>query len=179
MTKYAWRAFWARPLLVCAALVAFGTWSRAADNNFPTPGNAVAPGAVNMCLNGSGQAVACSSAFPLPTALGAGAAAIGSVSPLVVVPTDRGGTITAGLTSQTVAAANASRKAMHCENPTTATEPLYFAVVGAATINGAGNWADVAPGGSTTFSYNGTVVQTAITVNATTTGHRFICTEMQ
>lgn len=29
----------------------------AADNNFPTPGNATAPGAVQMCLNASGQAV--------------------------------------------------------------------------------------------------------------------------
>lgn len=33
--------------------------SFAADNMFPTPGNALAPGSVNMCLNGSGQAVAC------------------------------------------------------------------------------------------------------------------------
>lgn len=123
------------------------------------PGNTLVP--VQVGIDNSGTVI------PAP----------GSI--LAVTPTDRGGTITAGLTSQTVAAANASRKAMHCENPTTATEPLYFAVVGAATIAGAGNWADVAPGGSTTFSYNGTAVQTAITVNATTTGHRFICTEMQ
>lgn len=31
----------------------------AADNNFPTPGASTVPGAVNMCLNSSGQAVPC------------------------------------------------------------------------------------------------------------------------
>lgn len=41
-----------------AALGAAAAW--AADNNFPTPGGATAPGYVNMCLNSSSQAVPCS-----------------------------------------------------------------------------------------------------------------------
>ena len=51
-----------------------------AQNAFPTPGAPwTAPGAVNMCLNGSLQAVPCSAAFPLPTSLAASAAIIGTV----------------------------------------------------------------------------------------------------
>lgn len=102
-----------------------------------------------------------------------------SATPLAVTPTDRGGTITVGGTAQNAAASNASRKSMLCMNPVSATEDLYIAVTGSATVGGAGNFADLAPGGSATVSFNGTVIQTAVSVNAATTAHRFLCTEMQ
>lgn len=101
-------------------------------------------------------------------------AAIGT--PMAVTPSDCGGTITAGGTAQNAAATDASRKTMLIENPTNATEQLYVAVAGAATVGGAGNFADLSPGGSTNMTFNGTVIQTAVSVNATTTAHRFLCT---
>lgn len=53
-----------KKIAVLLALL-FASQAHAADNTFPTPGNATANGAVNMCLNGGGQAVPCSSAAPL------------------------------------------------------------------------------------------------------------------
>lgn len=50
-------------VLFLAACPAFG------QNNFPTPGGAQAPGAVQMCLNASGIAVACNSAGALPASV--------------------------------------------------------------------------------------------------------------
>ncbi len=94
-------------------------------------------------------------------------------------PTDRGGTITSGGTSQTLAASNTSRKLLLVENPCNATEDLFIATAGAATVNGAGNYADLGPCGSASLVVNGIVITGAVTVIAATTGHRFIATEAQ
>jgi hypothetical protein len=104
---------------------------------------------------------------------------IGAFTPLVVTPTDKGGTITAGGTAQVLAAANASRKGLVIQNPATATENLYIAVSGSATVNGAGNFAELVPGGSAVLCFNGEIIQGTISVNAATTGHVFIATEVQ
>ncbi|MDI1265601.1 MAG: hypothetical protein PS018_20330 [bacterium] len=45
-------------LLVCAAIVLSGG-NASAQNSWPTPGGSIADGKVTMCLNASGQAVAC------------------------------------------------------------------------------------------------------------------------
>lgn len=89
-------------------------------------------------------------------------------------PTNKGTTIATGGTAQTAVAANSSRKYAVCQNPVSATEDLFIAITGAATTTGASDYADLAPGGSATIP--GTA---AVSVNAATTGHRFICTEFQ
>jgi hypothetical protein len=92
----------------------------------------------------------------------------------VGTPTNKGSTITTGGTAQTPIAANVSRKYAICENPPSATEDLFISITTTATTTNAGNFADLAPGGSATIP--GTA---AVSVNAATTGHRFICTEWQ
>lgn len=89
-------------------------------------------------------------------------------------PTDLGGTITAGGTQQTLAAANTSRKLLVVQNPSNAPsgESLFIAVAGNATVNGAGNYAELVPGGSCTVY--GT---SAVSIIGATTAHRFIATE--
>ena len=60
------------------------------------------------------------------------------------------------------------------QNPSSAPsgESLFIAVVGAATVGGAGNYAELEPGGScTVYGTN------AVSVIAASTGHRFIATE--
>lgn len=53
--------------LLAAAWIIFGaSVPGLAQNNFPTPGGATAGGSVDMCLNGSNQAVPCSITNPLP-----------------------------------------------------------------------------------------------------------------
>lgn len=102
-----------------------------------------------------------------------------AILPTIVTPTDRGGTITLGGTAQNAAAANASRKSMVIQNPCSATEDLFVSVTGGATVSGAGNFADLGPCGSATIAWNGTVIQTAVSVNAATTNHRWSATETQ
>lgn len=109
-----------------------------------------------------------------------------SPSPLVVTPTDRSGSLTLGGTSQTLAAANASRKALLIQNPCTAAEQgigtaenLYINDGAAAATQTNGNLANLAPCGSVTLDWNGHVDQTAITVNAATTGHKWNAKEAQ
>lgn len=133
-------------------------------------------GVVPMCGD---PPAPCTATNPFPT--GGGTAP----SPLGVTPTDKGGTITLGGTSQTLAVANASRKAIIIENPCTTTgqgsiaavEDLYISVVGNATVGGAGNYADLGPCGSTTITVSGQVFTGLVRVNAATTGHRWSATE--
>jgi hypothetical protein len=96
-------------------------------------------------------------------------------------PTDRSGTLTTGGTSQTLAAANSSRKCLFVQNPATAAgegiataEDLYINnnAVAAVVGNGA-NYADLSPGASATLCFSGIVDQTQITVNAATISHRW------
>lgn len=112
----------------------------------------------------------------------------GTISPgaVAVTPTDKGGTITSGGTAQALAASNTSRKLLVVQNPCTATgqgiataESLFVAVSGTATVNGAGNFAELAPCGSATISLNGQVITAAVSVIAATTSHRWLATEAQ
>ncbi len=103
-----------------------------------------------------------------------------ATSPLTVAPTDRGGTITLGGTAQTLMAANTSRKGCWVQNPVSATETLHISSTGNAVIpGGPPDDASLAPGQSWACGSNGTVIQTAITINAATTGHTFIAKELQ
>jgi hypothetical protein len=109
---------------------------------------------------------------------GPGGALIVQLTPLVATVVNRGGTITAGGTAQTLAPANAARLGLVIQNPVEATENLYIAVAGAATVGGAGNFADLAPGGSCSLSVDDVIIQTGVSVNAATTGHLWIATEL-
>jgi hypothetical protein len=108
-----------------------------------------------------------------------------AVTPAVATPTDKSGTLTAGGTSQTLAAANTSRKCLIVQNPISATEQgiataedLYLNNNAVAAVAGNGaNWAVLGPGGSASFCFSGLVDQTAITVNATTINHRWYARE--
>lgn len=104
-----------------------------------------------------------------------------------LTPTDRGGTLTAGGTAQQLAASNGSRKLIVISNPCSATsqggiaaaEDIYISVTGNATVAGGGNYADLFTCGSTSVTISGFVFTGAITINATTTGHRWLATEFQ
>lgn len=113
----------------------------------------------------------------------------GTITPVPksVTPTDRGGTMTTGGTVQPLAASNASRQSIVIVNPCSATsqggiaaaESLYISVTGNATVAGAANYAELAPCGSTAVVVANEVYTGAITVNAATTGHRWMATEWQ
>lgn len=100
-------------------------------------------------------------------------------SPAVVTPTDKGTTITTGGTPQTPIAANASRKGGWVQNPCSATEDLFVSVTTTATTTGIGDQADLAPCASFSLLQAGTVITAAVSVNAATTGHRFLAVETQ
>jgi hypothetical protein len=100
-----------------------------------------------------------------------------SLSPAVVTPTDRGGTITTGGTAQQLAAANASRKQLCVQNPPSATETLYLSTSTTATVAGAGNDAGLSPGAQWCAGNGLQINQNAVSVIATTTAHRWIATE--
>lgn len=134
--------------------------------------------------SGGGVCIPVEPTTPLPVT--ASSSSPITVSPVAVTPTDKGGTITLGGTAQTLAAANTSRKSLVVQNPCTATgqviavaESLFIAVAGSATVNGAGNFAELPACGSATISYNGTVITSAVSVIAATTSHRWIATEAQ
>jgi hypothetical protein len=103
-------------------------------------------------------------------------AALGTPVSQVVAPTDCGGVIATGGTAQNAEAADGLRRAMVVQNPVSAIEDLYVAVAGAASVGGAGNFADLAPGAAAQLTFGGAVIQTAVSVNAASTGHRFLCT---
>lgn len=94
--------------------------------------------------------------------------------------TDASGSITLGGTSQTlVAAASVARKQILIENPCStasqgigATENLFINFTSAASLT-AGNSIELAPCGSYSSS-TGPVTIELITVNAATTGHKFV-----
>lgn len=93
--------------------------------------------------------------------------------------TARGTTITAGGTSQTLMAANSSRKGFEIQNPCSSTtqnipaaESLFINFTSAATVNTSANGVELAPCASYSEGLNGGAVsQEAITVIGATTGH--------
>ncbi|HEY5237416.1 MAG TPA: hypothetical protein VIJ62_03465 [Rhizomicrobium sp.] len=115
--------------------------------------------------------VLCASVFALVPRLASSAA---------VTPTDRGGTITAGGTAQTVMALNTSRAGCWIQNPANAQEDLYVSsTASASTTPGAPDDADLAPGAVWSCVQGSNVIQSAISVNAATTNHAFIAKETQ
>jgi hypothetical protein len=103
-----------------------------------------------------------------------------SILPTAVTPTDDGGTITLGGTSQTAIASNTSRKGCWIQNPVSATEDLYVSSTAAAvTTAGTPDDADLAPGGSWSCLQGGNIITAAIRVNAVTTGHAYIAKSTQ
>jgi hypothetical protein len=100
--------------------------------------------------------------------------------PLTVTPTDRGGTMASGGTSQTAMAANASRKGCWIQNPINAGEDLYISSTASAVIPaGTPDDADLSPGGAWSCLQGSNIIQTAIRVNAATSGHAFLAKETQ
>jgi hypothetical protein len=98
-----------------------------------------------------------------------------SLSPTVVTPTERGGTITAGGTAQNALTANASRKFWCIQNDPAASETLY--VQPNATASATSGVA-VEPGKQTCAPI-GMVTTGVVSVFAATTGHRWFSTEFQ
>lgn len=97
-----------------------------------------------------------------------------------VTPTDRGGTVATGGTAVTAIALNANRKGCWIENPNDATENLFVSSTASATTSsGTPNDADLSPGQSYACNQSGNVIQSAISVNAVTSGHKFEAKETQ
>lgn len=107
-------------------------------------------------------------------------------APLVVTTTNKGGTITLGGTSQTLAVANASRKSLCIENPASATsqgiaaaESIFVNVNSiVAALNSTTSW-EFTPGASGCLYPPNQVDQTLWTINAATTGHQYVAKESQ
>jgi hypothetical protein len=103
-----------------------------------------------------------------------------SASAAAVTATDRGGSMTTGGTAQNAMSSNASRAGCWVQNPVNATEDLYVSsTTSATTTAGAGDDADLAPGGSWSCVQGSNVIQSAISVNAATSGHAYIAKETQ
>ena len=108
-------------------------------------------------------------------------AAAGNSSNGPIIFSPRNGALSAGGKSQQLAPANASRKFIIVQNPGTpagqnlsATESLFIRFGLAAGVND-GTSFEILPGSSMEFE---TVVSTeAVSVNAATTGHRWIAVE--
>lgn len=97
-----------------------------------------------------------------------------------VTPTDRGGSLVTGGTAQNAMASNTSRKGCWIMNPNDATEKLFVSSsTTATTVTGAPNDADLNPGQSWACNQGGNVIQSAISVNAATNGHKWEAKETQ
>lgn len=156
------RQFYGAALIV---LLLVSTAARAV--NWPSASGTTAPGVV--IENGSG---------------GLSPASGGSN---VVTTTARGGSITLGGTSQTLLAANASRKAFTVQNPCLATEQgiataenLYINITSAATVSTNANLAVLPPCSAFSIGITaGVLTQEAVTVISATTSHIFYAKEFQ
>lgn len=107
-------------------------------------------------------------------------------APDAIIYTAAGGTITAGGTAQNaVAAPAATVRYIVVQNPPDSAsqgivtaENLFVKMDGAAVVNGASNFAVLAPGQSVTIGLPGLRPSSAlnVSVNAATTGHKFLAT---
>lgn len=84
---------------------------------------------------------------------------------------DASTTITSGGTAQVGLAANTGRKFLLIQNPTTASEDLWFSLTGTAAVDAAGSLS-LAAGGAMSFEGD-FVPSNAVSVIAATTGHKF------
>jgi hypothetical protein len=129
------------------ALLALGSIAAQAQSSYPSPGGATVAGALQMCLNSSGNAVPVSSGTCANPAQVSGtftsSAAVG------ITPTDRTITSASGA-SQQIMAANASRHSLTIENTGNANCGVN-PTGGTAAIGGAGTLT-LAPLGSYTPS---------------------------
>jgi hypothetical protein len=85
---------------------------------------------------------------------------------------DGSGTVAAAAASQTVFAANPYRAFLTCQNPISATEPLFVNFNAAASTTGGS--VELAAGGSVTFA-DAFIPNGEVNVTAVTAGHRFMC----
>lgn len=91
---------------------------------------------------------------------------------------DCSGSVTVGGTSQQVLAANVNRHYLFIENPSTAVsgvaaESLFANNDSAATLTGTSD--ELTNLGTKSYSFPGFVPTGTVNVNATTTGHKFVC----
>ena len=93
-------------------------------------------------------------------------------TPVPITVTNKSGTITSGGTAQTAAAAK-QRVYLFIQNPSTETESLFFSTD--TTAVAASPSVELQPGQSATFLF--AVPETAISVIAATTGHKFTVKE--
>jgi len=103
---------------------------------------------------------------------------VANINPIVTNMTDRSGNIAVGGASQQLAAANAVRRRILVENPSTAAESLFINFGAAASVNGAAtpDSIEITPGGYFD-SGNGPVDGRVINVVAATGGHKYIAKE--
>lgn len=158
-----------------------GTFSATASQN----STAAAPSYTEGTLNYLSGDLSGNLRTTLGTPLPAGTNTIGTAiaAPLVGTYTSRNGSMTAGGTAQQLAASNTSRKRFYVNNPCSATgqgiataESLFISFIGNAGVDD-GTSIELAP--CATFdSGPGPVTSQAISVNATTIGHKFVAGEM-
>lgn len=84
---------------------------------------------------------------------------------------DASSTITNGGTAQVALVANTGRKFLLIQNPTTASEDLWFSLTGTAAVDAAGSLS-LAAGGAMSFEGD-FLPSNAVSVIAATTGHKF------
>lgn len=104
------------------------------------------------------------------TGLASSGAATGGVTRGAL--TDGSGVIATGGTTQQVFADSGARSYLMCQNPISATEPLFVNIGAAAST--AGGSIELAPGASVSYAEN-FIPTGAVNVTAATTAHRFVC----
>lgn len=158
-----------------------GTFSATASQQ----STAAAPSYTEGTLNFLSGDLAGNLRTTLGTALPAGTNNIGTVvsAPLVGTYTSKNGSMTAGGTAQQLMASNTSRKRFYVNNPCSAAgqgigaaESLYISFTGTAGIDDGSSF-ELAPCASFD-SGPGPVTSQAVSVNATTIGHKFVAGEM-
>lgn len=125
-----------------------------------------------VTCNASGSICTAATAVTNPDGTLIGTGGTGSSGITRGTITETSGTITLGGTAQTATAANTGRSYISCQNPPTATEPLYYRFAGAASATG--NSKSLQPGAEFTYA-TGFVPTQALSIVAATTGHAFTC----
>ncbi len=91
------------------------------------------------------------------------------------VVVDRSGTVATAGTSQQAMAAKTSRTYLMCQNPTTATTPLFVNIDAAAATTGGS--IELAAGGSITFHGTAFIPTGVVNVTSATQGAKYVCKE--
>lgn len=137
----------------------------------------MSPAGSNGCPTTNACFVPYSGTNPLPvTGSGGGSPLDVTTNPVVLTPTNRGGTLTTGNTAQNAMASNASRKAWCIQNDPAETETLYVRTSGTASSTAAD--AALVPGAQACNTPS-TIVTATVSVVASDTGHRWYGWEAQ